>query len=481
MILENIFPALLPEAMIFILIGLISVHRILTHGNRSSLVNWSAFVSILIIFLVTLLWLPHPEKPYYLFDYKMRIDIVSWGVKLVLMAGTALTVLFGLVSGDLNFKEDYFILLISATLGMMLMISAADLIFLYLAIEVTYFSLFILAGLIVKRQKSVGGKIKDLIYGVVTSVVLMSGFYLLYHFSGNTQIDLISYALQQNKTSSGGIVLTLVLMLAGFGLKIFVIPFQFWKIGVYEHVLPPLAGFFSTLPRMVGIVVLMRVGYSVFSPLTNVWSFTIIGLAVMSMFLGNLMALGEKDMKRLLEYLSIVQVGYILIGGANGSVNGASATLYCLMPFLLTNLTAFGVVTLINQKMGTSEISVFAGLNRRSPALAFLMLISVLSLAGIPPLGGFVGRFLVFAAVIQKGMAWLVFIAVINAIITLYYSLSIVKVMYYLEGNEKHLLLNKCGAAVLIVCAVGIVISGIWISPVYTISYQMSLNLLNLP
>jgi NADH-quinone oxidoreductase subunit N len=482
-ILSTLFPAMLPEIILVGLVGFIIVYDIILGGRQRCFLGRVALAGLVVMFFATLIWVPRPETAYGLFGHMLRIDTVTWMLKLVLIAGATLTVLFSLVNSDICQNEEYFILLLTSTLGMMLMISSSDLIMLYLSIETTSIPLFILAGFVVEDQKSVEAGIKYLVYGAVTSAVMLYGFSLLYGFSGTTQIDLISQALQQNGTPVAAIALTLVLVLVGFGFKISAVPFQFWAPDVYEGAPVPVAGFLSTASKLAGFVVLMRVGYSVFSPQVAAWVPVIAGLSVGSMIVGNLMALPQKNIKRLLAYSSIAQAGYMLIGVASGSVNGVSATLYYLVTYMLTNLAAFGVVMLVNQAVGSSEISAFAGLSRRSPLLALLMLISLLSLAGIPPFGGFVGKLLVFAAAMQEGMAWLVFIAVVNTILALYYYLSILKVvfLYHSEEEEKTFPLNGFGLVALMICAAGIIILGVWIAPMYAISYQMSLNLLHLP
>ncbi len=481
--LNEMFLAILPELSIFTLAGIVLFQGIFFRNKDKRWAGWITFGGLLVIMLLSLTLVPMPQKSMLIFGQMLRVDMVSWGLTPVLITGAALTVLLSLVNKDLYTNEEYFVLLLFSLIGMILMVSASDIIMLYLAIETTSLPLFVLAGFVVNDQKSVEAGIKYLLFAAVTSAIMLYGFSLLYGFTGSTQLDEIAVLLQQNAVPLSAVALSLIMVLVGFFFKISAVPFQFWAPDVYEGAPAPVTGFLSTASKLAGFVVLMRVVYTVFSLNTVAWAPLIMAASLGSMIVGNLLAIPQKNIKRLLAYSSIAQAGYMLIGVSTGTVNGVSASLYYLMAYLVTNLAAFGVVVLISRALGSSEISAFAGLSRRSPYLALMMLVSLLSLAGIPPFAGFAGKLLVFSSGIEQNLVWLVFIAIINTIIGLYYYLSVLKViyLYHSEGEDQPLKANPYGLAALIVCVIAILLMGVWIGPGYTLSHQMALNLLGLP
>jgi NADH-quinone oxidoreductase subunit N len=262
------------------------------------------------------------------------------------------------------------------------------------------------------------------------------------------------------------------MVLVGFGFKISAAPFHFWAPDVYEGSPTPVAGFLSTASKAAGFAVLLRVLLSVFGDYSPVWMFVIGGLATLSMFVGNLLALAQKNIKRLLAYSSIAQAGYILIGVATGSAFGATGAVYYLIAYLLTNLAAFGIVTLIGKATGSDEISSYAGLSRRSPGLALALLAALLSLGGIPPFAGFFGKLLVFGSAIQSGQIWLALVGIINSVIGLYYYLVVLKVVYLQRSEEesKPLALQAGWRVALVLCVLGILVLGVIFSPFYGFS-----------
>ena len=287
----------------------------------------------------------------------------------------------------------------------------------------------------------------------------------------------------KNQVPISAIIFALILVLAGLGFKISAFPFHFWAPDVYEGAPTPITAFLSTASKLAGFVVLMRVLFVVFTTVNFSWVPLVATLSIGSMVVGNLLALPQKNIKRLLAYSSIAQAGYMLIGVTSGSVSGISGTIYYLMAYLLTNLLVFGVVVVVTRAIGSNEISAFAGLSRRSPLTAFLLMIGLLSLGGIPPFAGFIVKVLVFDAAIQNGMAWLAIIGIINTIIALYYYLYVIKVIYLIrsEGEGKELSLSRYGISALLICGAGILVLGVIIAPWYGFSHQMAMSILQMP
>jgi NADH-quinone oxidoreductase subunit N len=352
---------------------------------------------------------------------------------------------------------------------MTLMASSTDLIMIFLAIETTSIPLYVLAGFFKDDNKSTEAGVKYLLFGALTSAILLYGFSLIFGFTGTTDLYEIT-----DMVVGGGLALSLtvgvlILVMVGFGFKISAVPFHFWAPDVYEGAPTPVAGFLSTASKAAGFAILMRVLLTAFADQTVIqyWVVIIAALAVFSMTLGNGLALAQRNIKRLLAYSSIAHAGYALIGLAALSPLGISAVVFYLIAYVVSNLAAFGAVAAFWRISGSDEIADYAALSRRSPALALIMLVAFLSLAGMPPLGGFVGKFLVFAAAVSTGQVWLAIIGVLNSIVGLYYYLVVLKVVYLYrsEDEEKPVLLTRPYTLALVVLVFGIILLGTLFGP----------------
>jgi NADH-quinone oxidoreductase subunit N len=301
---------------------------------------------------------------------------------------------------------------------------------------------------------------------------MLYGFSLLYGYAGTTNIYAIAAGVQAGQLPPATLYGSLLLVLVGFGFKISVVPFHFWAPDVYEGSPTPIAGFLSTASKAAGFAVLLRFLLAVYPSLTPQWSMFIAILAVITMTVGNLLALAQKNMKRLLAYSSIAHAGYILIGFVAVTELGMTSVIFYLIAYLFTNLAAFGVVAAVGRIIGSDEIAAYAGLSRRSPGLAIILLISFLSLAGMPPFAGFVVKFGVFAAAMQAGLVWLAVIGVLNSIIGLYYYLTVLKVVYLFrsEEEEKPLPLTRSLTLALGILTVAVIVMGVIFGPWFAIS-----------
>ena len=468
---------ILPEICLLVLMAVILVFDLTWANKRNFGLGWVAFIGLLVIILTSLLVNPLPKEGTLTWGGMLRFDSAGFIFRLLFLSGAALTVLLSIQHAELDKKGEYYLLLLVSTLGMCLMASAADLIMLYLAIETTSIPLFVLAGFLVREPKSVEAGIKYLLFGAMTSAVMLFGFSWLYGFSGTTQLYELAWALKSVPVLS--VVAAVVMVLIGFGFKISAAPMHFWAPDVYEGAPTQVAGFLSTASKAAGFAVLMRVLLVVFPFHTATWSLMLAVLAVLSMFVGNLLALAQKNIKRLLAYSSIAQAGYILVGVAAGSALGISGTVYYLIAYLVTNLAAFGIISIVGRTIGSDEIASYAGLSRRSPAMALAMLVAILSLGGIPPFAGFFGKLLVFTAAIQSQMVWLAVIGITNAVIGLYYYLNVLKVIYLYrsEDEEKPLPVFRNWAMALSVCMIGIVLIGTLMAPWFGWASEASLSL----
>jgi NADH-quinone oxidoreductase subunit N len=397
----------------------------------------------------------------------LRQDWVSFTFRLIFMAGAALTALVATGKSGKHAGEFYLLLVIS-TLGMSLMAGSANLIMLYLAIETTSLPLYILAGFRVLDQKSVEAGIKYLLFGAMTSAVMLYGFSLLFGFTGTTGLYDLAGLLQQGQVSAvllGGILL---LVLVGFGFKVSAVPFHFWAPDVYEGAPTPVAGFLSTASKAAGFAVLVRVLMAVFPAAMDFWMVVIAVLATASMILGNVLALVQRNIKRLLAYSSIAQAGYILVGVAAGNELGAAGMVYYLASYLVTNLAAFGIVWLVGKEVGSDDLDAYAGLGKRNPGVALALLLALLSLGGVPPLSGFFGKLLVFGAAVQAGQYWLAFVGVLTSVVGLYYYLTVMKIMYRPGVDEQPLPMTPAWRVALLTCVAGMIFLGVVFAPWYS-------------
>jgi NADH-quinone oxidoreductase subunit N len=249
---------------------------------------------------------------------------------------------------------------------------------------------------------------------------------------------------------------------------------------VYEGAPTPVTAFLSTASKAAGFAVLMRIFVNVFNLALPDWSYVLAVLAVLTMVAGNALALTQKNIKRLLAYSSIAQAGTMLIGVASAAPLGFSGTLYYLIAYLVTNVAAFGVVVVVSRSTGSDDLSAYNGLSRRSPGLALVLLVALLSLAGIPPFGGFVGKLLVFAAAVQSNLYWLAFLGILNSIIALYYYLTVLKVIYLnrSEDEDQKVPVTIPWGIALGLCVIGIILLGTIISPWLDQSLKVALGLM---
>jgi NADH-quinone oxidoreductase subunit N len=347
---------------------------------------------------------------------------------------------------------------------MAFMASAGDLVMLYLAIETVSIPMYVLAGFFVRNDQSTEAGFKYLLFGAMTSAVMLYGFSLLYGFSGTTDLQMILTGLQQGGVTDPLVLASLVLVLVGLSFKVSVVPFHFWAPDVYQGAPTPVAGFLSTASKAAGFAVLVRLLFIVFATptMTNAWVIILAALSVATMTLGNLIALAQRNIKRMLAFSSIAHAGYILIGVVSvGSELGLTSVVYYLVAYLLTNLAAFAVVA------GSDDMTAYYGLSRRSPMLALAMLVAFLSLAGMPPFAGFIAKVFIFAAAVDAGQIWLAVLGVLNSIIGLYYYLTVMKYVYLYraEGDEEPLHVSGSFKLAIGVLVAGIVIVGTLFSP----------------
>lgn len=458
--------AILPEMLLVVLAALVLILNVGLRRQADGVLGWFTAIGLAVIAVLSAVFARPAETPQLIFGGMLRLDWVSFSFRLLFLLGAAITVLVSI--GHLRtLTGEYLALVLVATLGMSLMASSANLIMLYLAIETTSLPLYILAGFHIESQKSVESGIKYMLYGAVTSAVMLYGFSWLFGLSGTANLAMIPFRLTQSGVSSLLVGGALFLTLVGFGFKISVAPFHFWAPDVYEGAPTPIAGFLSTASKAAGFAVLVRVLLVVFPQMASFWTMVVAILAALSMIIGNLLALTQRNLKRLLAYSSIAQAGYILVGVAADSPLGVAGMVYYLASYLVTNLAAFAIVWLVAQQVGSDDLDAFAGLGKRNPAIALAMLISLLSLGGIPPLSGFIGKVLVFAAAIESGQIALALIGVLTSVIGLYYYLTVMKTLYRPGADETPLRPSIPWQTAVLICVVLMLALGVIVAPWY--------------
>ena len=471
--------AILPEILVVLLaVFVLFLDLALKEKFRRNL-GWVVAVGLGLALVLGLVFSRPSDEGQLMWGGMLMQDWLGFTFRMLFLFAAAMTALFSMDLPRLGNRGEFYLLMLSSTLGMMLMAASADLIMLYLAIETTSIPLYILAGFLIRDDKSTESGFKYLLFGAMTSAVMLYGFTLLYGFTGTTNLYELSLQVQQGVLGTATLVGILLLVLIGFGFKISAVPLHFWAPDVYEGAPTPIAGFLSTASKAAGFAVLLRFFLAVFPAYSPYWGAVVAALAVATMTLGNLIALAQKNIKRLLAYSSIAHAGYAMIGFVAVSYLGASSVVFYLIVYVITNLAAFGIVAVVGRITGTDEIASYAGLSRRSPWIAMAMLVSFLSLAGMPPFGGFVVKFAVFAAAVDANMVWLAVIGVLNSIIGLYYYLTVLKHVYLFrsEDEEKPLPVTRPYALGIIFLCLGIILVGTLFAPWIMISNSAAASL----
>jgi NADH-quinone oxidoreductase subunit N len=461
------FLAITPEIMLLILAGLVLVFDLVWSDEKKRRLGWLTAGGLALILVVSLAIARPGETSQLVWGNMLRFDWLGTVFKLAFIFGAAITALFAMEVENLGKKGEFYILMLVSTIGMCLMATAADMIMLYLAIETTSIPMYILAGFFKGDDKSTEAGFKYFLFGAMTSAFMLYGFSLLFGFSRTTNLQGLAVIEKTGAISPIVLFGGLLLVLVGFSFKISAVPFHFWAPDVYEGAPTPVAGFLSTASKAAGFAVLVRVLTVAFPALSENWQMMAAILATATMTVGNFIALTQKNIKRLLAYSSIAHAGYILIGVATNSELGLSSVVLYLIVYLVTNLAAFGIVAAVSKTVGSDEIKDYAGLSRRSPWLGLAMLVTFLSLAGMPPFGGFIAKTLVFAAAVKANLVWLAFVGILNAIVGVYYYLVVLKVVYLYrsENDEVPVPVSRPYVIALTILSFGILILGAFFAP----------------
>jgi NAD(P)H-quinone oxidoreductase subunit 2 len=418
----------------------------------------------------------------------LQADLFSWIVRTLMVVGTGLVLL--MAKSDIGRKSslaaEFYLLLLAALLGGMVAASASDLIMLFVGLETLGISSYILAGFLRGNVQSGEAALKYLLYGGASTAVLLFGFSLLFGLAGgHTQYgEMVTQLTRLTPSFSFIVPVSVMMILAGFAFKLSAAPFHMWSPDVYEGAPTPVTAFLSVVSKIAGFAILIRFLVTVIG-VNESWFGLIATMALVSMVVGNTVALTQTRLKRLLAYSTVAHAGYMLVGLLTLSVNGISSLLFYLASYLAMNLGAFAVVMQLERELGTDEIPVLGGLVRKRPVLTLMASFFLLSLAGIPITVGFFAKFFLFQSVatVSPQFLWLILVALFASTVSLYYYLNVIRVMVVSEPTDSvnqllpRPLMQPAFSLALTVCFFLTLFLGFWASPALQLTQQSVVQL----
>lgn len=420
-----------------------------------------------------------------IFFNMFAVDAFSVFFKSVILLSSIFIVIFSLQSDELNSRNrsvgEYYALLLALSLGMFLMTGATNLLMMYLALELSSLSSYILTCYTKEAEDSSEASLKYVIYGAASSGMMLYGISILYGLTGAIDIYGINQALMMRDVNLVPLVIAGILITVGFGYKISAVPFHFWTPDVYEGAPITITAFLSVASKAAGFAMMMRFfKISFFDPAVGnlaagswailrgfEWNYILAALSVLTMTIGNLVAIWQNNLKRLLAYSSIAHAGYMLMGIVVLSNEGLSAIMIYFVVYLFMNLGAFYIVMLVANKTGSEDIEDYKGLGYRTPLVGVAMTIFLLALTGIPPTAGFIGKLYIFAALINAKWFWLAIVGVLNSVVSLYYYVRVVRNMFLRdpEGNAQPLKFSIPQIVVLLILLIPTILLGLYFGP----------------
>jgi len=414
--------------------------------------------------------------------------------KIIILLASVFVIFFSMSSSEIKSTHErigeYYTLMFGMILGMFFMVSASDLILIFISIELLSLSSYVLAGFVKNSVRSSEASLKYIIYGGVSSGIMLFGISLIYGLTGTTNLYDINSIIQIQSFSNITFLIATLFILVGFGFKISAAPFHFWTPDVYEGAPLPITAYLSVASKAAGFAVLIRFikitfinsindhGYWELLSVID-WRSIIILLSILTMTLGNFTALWQDNLKRMLAYSSIAHAGYMLLGVAVLSDQGITATMIYFIVYLFMNLGAFFVVMLIANKIGSEDIDDYKGLGKSMPLLGIALAFFLLSLAGIPPTAGFIGKVVLFLALVDANMIAVAIIALLNTVVSLYYYIRVLKNLYLVQVDEEKpvIKLSFANGFVIFLLAAPVLIFGIYFTPIVNFA-KNSINIL---
>ncbi|MCS7053205.1 MAG: NADH-quinone oxidoreductase subunit N [Ignavibacterium sp.] len=429
-------------------------------------------------------------------NFLLSIDDFSNFFKLLILISSIFIILFSILSNEIKICRDrhgeYYTLLLGMIIGMFFLVSANDLIVIYISIEILSLSSYILAGFVKTSLRNSEASLKYVIYGGVSSGIMIFGMSLIYGMTGSTNLSEINSILKVTALSDVTFLTSLLMVLAGLGFKISVVPFHFWTPDVYEGAPIPITAYLSVASKAAGFAVLIRFikimflsgitnnEYWVLYPIID-WRSLLIIFSIITMTLGNLSALWQDNLKRMLAYSSIAHAGYILLGLAVLSNQGLTAVLIYFIIYLFMNLGAFLVVMLIANEINSEDINDYKGLGYSLPFLSAMLSIFLISLVGLPPTAGFIAKLYLFIALVDAKMIVVAIIALINTVISLYYYVRVLKNLYLSKPAENKIKIRNLSFvySLVLIMVVPVILFGIYFAPITNLA-KYSLKILGM-
>lgn len=399
-------------------------------------VGWFSLVAMVLAWLAC----AKPQPALALFSGFFLLDPFTHFFKIAIYIATGLTILISIVYKGIPEKQqgEFYAFLLALAFLLTLMAAATNLLAIFLAIESVSLTSYLLVGFQKFDKRSSEASLKYVLFGAVSTALMLFGMSLLFGVTGTIELSGIGDAA---RTAGPGmwfmLAVGMTFLLAGIGFKIAVVPFHLWAPDVYQGAPTPVTAFLTVAPKALGFAVLLRVLFLAFPELVGNWTPLLTALAILTMTVGNVLAISQYDIKRLLAYSSIAQAGYILVGAATASALGLQAILVYAIAYLFTNLGAFFTVLAIERNLGVNDLGAYRGLSERSPFLAISLTLFLLSLAGIPPLAGFIGKVYIFAAAVEANSVGLIVAIALNSAVAAYYYFKVLKAMYLSPSESR--------------------------------------------
>jgi NADH-quinone oxidoreductase subunit N len=433
---EDYFAALSEIALLGMTSAILIIDLFLKDHQRNTtyLLTQSTLLLCAIITVVTV-----QGRPVYAFNGLVVDDLMSDVLKVMIYLGMTIALVYvrAYNAARALFTGEFFTLALFATLGMLVMVSANHFLTLYIGLELLSLSLYAMVALQRDSARATEAAMKYFVLGALASGMLLYGMSMLYGATGSLDLESVSAAMAGGLGSSNVLVLGLVFVVAGIAFKLGVAPFHMWVPDVYEGAPTSVTLVVGSAPKIAAFAFTLRLLVNGMEPLVADWQGMLVVLSVVSMVLGNLVAIAQTNLKRMLAYSTISHMGFLLLGVLAGSLNGYASAMFYVLVYVLTALAGFGVILLLSREgFESEELEDLKGLNRRNPWFAFIMLLVMFSMAGVPPLVGFFAKLSVLQAALQQGLVWLVVLAVMMSLIGAFYYLRVVKLMYFDNAQQ---------------------------------------------
>ncbi len=498
-IIFDSIPSFWPEITLSLAFVISMIVEFVTGRKGKTSTGMVTGMVVLLGLVITILQLPFQDTaPRLLFGTMITVDPFAMFFKYLILAAGILVVVFSMQSSEIRKQDtvgEFYCFIAALTFGMLLMTGASHLLMVYLAIELVSLTSYILAGFSKKLKRSGEAALKYVIFGGAASGVMLYGISLLYGMTGTLDIYSLQAAFASGTVittqwTMAVLLLSVVMILAGFGYKISAVPFHFWTPDVYEGAPISVTAYLAVASKAAGFAIMTRFFYVTFfdavidlgkwSSLPHFdWNLLLALLSVLTMTLGNLVAIWQDNLKRMLAYSSIAHAGYLLMGLVVMSDLGLAAMLMYFLVYFFMNLGAFYVVMSIADRIGSEHIDDYRGLGKRAPVIGVGLSIFLVSLTGLPPMAGFIGKWMLFSAVIEANFIWLAIIGVINSAISLYYYARVFRNMYLrepIDGDESPITFSPLVIVITILFIVPNIVFGLYFGPL--VSYaQQSVNL----